>query len=322
MRKVIAVTFVAVAMLAGPALRTPLLGPSAASAEQAKYSGPKLCLACHKGTHPEVIAAVSGSAHERALWKIENQDATHPLVGDFSGNPPFPKERIAYVLGIGRVYQSYLDADLRVLPAEWVVKDKAWRPREAVDATHDCLGCHTTGFDPATKKWASLGVTCEMCHGPGAAHAAAKDKLGSIVRPQTLSAAQQAMICGQCHSSGKSKDGAFTYPVGYHPGDDLGQYFVLATEVPKGAINSQYNELAQSKHLAAGTVCTTCHQGHGPVGNLPSQLRAPISDLCLSAECHGGKLTGAQHEPAALKTTTCAACHMPDGKHTFATPKG
>ncbi len=307
----------------GLALVTPPTFPlSAYGAEPAKYTGPKLCTACHKATHPEVIAAVSAGAHARAMWAIADADESHPLVGDFSGDPPFAKERVAYVLGVGRKYQSYLDADLHVLPAEWSVEDKAWRPREAVDATRDCLGCHTTGFDPETKQWAALGVTCEMCHGPGSTHVASNAKNETIARPSALEPERRAMICGQCHSHGKSKDGSLTFPRGYRPGDDLDQHFVTDSEVPKGAVNSQYNELTQSgTHLAAGTVCTTCHAAHGPVGQLPNQLRAPVNDICLNTECHGGKLAGAQHEPAALQAVTCAVCHMPGGTHVFAAPR-
>jgi predicted CXXCH cytochrome family protein len=307
-------------LLVGVDSIVPSLLSSRATAAEVKYSGPKLCLACHKGMHPEVIEAVGRSAHQQAMWKIEDQDADHVVLGDFSGSPPFPKEKIAYVLGVGRKYQSYLDADLRVLPAEWLVAEKAWRPREAVDATRDCLGCHTTGFDPDTKKWAALGVTCEMCHGPGSGHVGSKDKLGSIVRPQTLTPAARAMICGQCHGTGQSKDGAFAYPRGYRPGDDLNTFFALSTELPADGRNSQYNQLLQSKHLAAGTTCTTCHNPHGPTGEVPSQLKLPLNDLCLSEGCHGGKLSGAQHQPEALKTVTCNTCHMPGKSHTFTAP--
>jgi hypothetical protein len=30
-----------------------------------------------------------------------------------------------------------------------------------------CFPCHTTGYDPATHRYAEAGVTCEGCHGPG-----------------------------------------------------------------------------------------------------------------------------------------------------------
>lgn len=30
-----------------------------------------------------------------------------------------------------------------------------------------CLPCHTTGYNPITKKYSEEGVACEACHGPG-----------------------------------------------------------------------------------------------------------------------------------------------------------
>lgn len=307
-------------VLLGVVLAMPAaLAPRAEAAPQGEYSGPKLCQACHQGTHPEIISKQAQSAHAGAMWPVEDEGGKNRILGDFSSSPPFPKDKIAYVLGTGRKYQSYIGADLRVLPAEWSVEKGSWRPREVVDATRDCLGCHTTGFDPKTQKWVAPGVTCEMCHGPGAAHVGSQDKKSTIVRLSTLAPERKAMVCGQCHASGRSKDGAFAFPVGYRPGDDLTAHFTLDATVGASVLNSQYNELVQGgKHMAAGTVCTTCHGAHGASGSLPSQLTAPTNDLCLA--CHGGKLAGPQHEPAALNSITCDACHMPGGKHTFAAP--
>ncbi len=290
----------------------------------AKYLGSKLCTACHRATHPEVIASWPESAHARAMWAVGSEDQTHKIVGDFAQSPGFTKGEVAYVLGTGRKYQAYLDSGLKVLPAEWVVKDQAWRPREPVDAAHDCLGCHTTGFDPETRKWAALGVGCEMCHGAGSNHAGASDKKSSIVRPEELEAPRRAMVCGQCHAQGKSRDGCCTFPAGFRPGDDLEKFFVIASEVPQGGMNSQYNEMVHGggKHIGAGTVCTTCHDPHGTVEGLPMQLREPTNQLCLREGCHGGKLTGPQHDEKALASISCAMCHMPGGKHTFVSPKG
>jgi Cytochrome c554 and c-prime len=68
-----------------------------------------------------------------------------------------------------------------------------------------CFGCHTTGsttragFDPAH---ATMGVTCEACHGPGAKHAELMDEekneegRASIFDPAGLSAVVQADFCG------------------------------------------------------------------------------------------------------------------------------
>ena len=71
-----------------------------------------------------------------------------------------------------------------------------------------CFGCHTTGsttsgiFDPDR---ATLGVTCEACHGPGAKHVAAmnNDQLSpretTIFSAKGLSPVESVDFCGACH---------------------------------------------------------------------------------------------------------------------------
>lgn len=303
-----------------PAITVGLLASRApgAAPPDAKYAGAKLCAACHQGMHPKVVTAWTGSGHARALWKVGDADATHKVVADLA-KAPFPKDQVAFVLGAGLRRQAFLGKDLQVLPAEWVVKGKAWRPRPAADAKVDCLGCHTTGYDPQAGAWAAEGVGCEMCHGPGSAHTGAADKKGTVTRPQDLDPARQAMICGRCHAQGKSLDDKYTFPTECPPGADLDQHFSLAGQVAPGSSNSQYNDmrLGGGKHLAAGVVCTTCHLAHGSAGQ-PASLRAPVNELCLG--CHQGKLTGPQHQPAALQAVTCATCHMPGGSHRFVPP--
>lgn len=282
---------------------------------EATYLGSKMCMHCHRGLNAEMVKGWENSPHARAMWKAEAADDAHKIAADFTKNAPFPKEKVVYVLGSGRQEQAYLDADLKVLPGVWNVKAQTWRPQEAVDAKKDCLGCHTSGYDPQTGKWTELGVGCEMCHGPGSVHAGGKDKKATITNPKDLDSAHQAMGCGRCHAVGKSKDGPLTFPATFHPGDDLEASFVVAQTVPPGARNGQYNELrfGGGKHFAAGTGCTTCHD---PQGAQPDQLRAAsVNELCL--KCHGGKLQGPQHGEAALKAASCNVCHMRNGSHTF-----
>jgi predicted CXXCH cytochrome family protein len=302
---------VALALGVGP--RAPAAGPS-----DAQYAGSKLCMACHKGMNPALVSGWAASAHAHSMWKVGEGGEGVQLVADFTKTPPFPQDKASYVLGVGRTQQAFLDADLKVLPGRWSVKDKAWGSQEAVEASNDCLGCHTSGYDPAAAEWTEMGVACEMCHGPGSTHAGSSDKKGTIVAVAGLEPARQAMVCGQCHSRGTSKDGKYAFPAGFRPGDDLDQSFTLSTDPATWTMNAQYNQLrlGGGKHLAAGTVCTTCHDPHGTG---PSLLRGPINELCL--KCHQGKLTGAQHGEQVLKTVTCATCHMPGGRHSFVVPK-
>ncbi|MFB3879745.1 MAG: multiheme c-type cytochrome [Armatimonadota bacterium] len=280
----------------------------------AKYAGSKLCMACHKATDSQMVTGWQESLHSRAFWPVEATDETHKIVADFAQSPPFARDQVAYVVGAGWKQQAFLDKDLKVLPGYWLVAEKRWDQRPATDARTDCLGCHTSGYDPEKAQWKEVGVGCEMCHGPGSTHAGSTDKKGTIVRLDSLDPVHQAMVCGRCHAYGHSKDGRYTFSPTFLPGDDLDASFVLEQTVPANAVNSQYNELrlGGGKHLESGTVCTTCHNTH--LGQAPS-LRQQGNALCL--QCHAGKLTGPQHSEEILKSAQCTGCHMPNGSHVF-----
>ncbi|NIQ98944.1 MAG: hypothetical protein GTN78_01895 [Gemmatimonadales bacterium] len=131
------------------------------------------------------------------------------------------------------------------------------------------------------------------------------------------------MVCGQCHSRGRSADGKYAFPLGYQPGADLGELYTLDRQHPEGARNSQYNDLALGggKHLGEGVVCIVCHDPHGRgAEDPPAQLKAKPNQLCRQGGCHDGELPEKQHPPAVLETVSCSMCHMPKGKHTFVSP--
>ncbi len=297
------------------------IGPlaRAGAPADAKYAGSKLCMACHKATNAQQVSGWAASAHAHAMWKVAEPGEGAQIVADFSKAPPFAQDTAAYVLGVGRRQQAFLDSDFKVLPGKWSVKTKSWGPQPAVDAKNNCLGCHTTGYQPATAEWKEMGVGCEMCHGPGSTHAGSSDKKGTISSLTDLDPAHQAMVCARCHSKGMSKDGKYTFANDFRPGDDLEQFFTLSTDTATWTQNAQYNQLRMGggKHFDAGTVCTTCHDPHG--GGAYLIRGTTINEMCL--RCHQGKITGSQHTDAVLKAVTCAACHMPGGSHTFLVPK-
>ncbi|MHB9037632.1 MAG: multiheme c-type cytochrome [Armatimonadota bacterium] len=280
----------------------------------AQYKGATLCMMCHKAKNKQIVEGYQKSPHAKAMQK---GDAEGAIVADFSSNTAFKKDQVAYVLGTGRNEQSYLDKDYKVLPATWDVKSKSWKPAEAVDGATQCIGCHVTGLDTAKNTCTQMGVGCEACHGPGGDHTGSPGKT-TIVNPSSLTPAQKAMVCGQCHSAGHDISGKFAFPVGYRPGDDLSKYFVDAKPTSAGR-NQQYSEYVTSKHSQVGVTCVTCHDPHNTSTN-PAQLKKPVTELCLG--CHAAKVKDmATHAPNAPAGATCATCHMPGGRHTFATPK-
>ena len=294
----------------------------AAVPEGAKYSGTRLCVACHRAKHKEIVTAYIKSPMANALIEVNDDNeekVTEYLKGDFK-TAPFKQDDVAFILASGVHQQAYLDKDMKVLPAKWLVAEKKWVETPAVDATKECLYCHSTGFVAADKKYKTAGVGCEMCHGPGSVHISspADKKLDTVARPAEMDPKAAAAICGQCHSKGRSTDGATAFPQGFLPGGDFNKFF-KHDEVKGPGLNQQYTDLINTKHYEKGVVCNTCHDPHGETGNV-AQLRKPITELCL--DCHKAKIVDIPTHTKAKEVTppadaTCASCHMPENRHLF-----
>lgn len=285
---------------------------AAVAKRPAKYVGSDQCVSCHTDTHPALVKAQAKTAHRAAMVDVAKKPDA--IVAKFDDDSPIKKSDIKYVLGLGKTYQNYLDKDLKVLPARWDTKNQKWVPQEAVDGATQCVGCHTTNFDPDTKTWTELGVGCESCHGPGAAHADSMEPK-DINSLRNLDAKKQNMVCGQCHSTGTDPSGKYAFSVTYIPGDDLDKHFTL--KAPTGSVlNTEYNDFITSKHAEGGMKCTTCHDTHGDKAKAEHQLRQPINDQCLG--CHSATIESlAKHAPKAAADATCASCHMEHNSHKF-----
>jgi hypothetical protein len=173
----------------------------------------------------------------------------------------------------------------------------------SVDRAKDCFRCHTTAaftskvFEPEK---ASPGVTCEACHGPGAAHVASMGAKGpkrgavEIIDSADLSPSDSVDFCGACHSTW-----ADVMEAGGSPGP--------------GKIRFQPFGIEQSRCWGtngdARITCVACHDPHRP---LVHEL-STYDFKCLA--CHGLR-TGSK-KPLAAKTvckvaaSNCVTCHMP-----------
>ena len=294
------------------------LGFVASAKRSAKYIGSADCAVCHEDTHPAIVKAHAKTPHHAAMADAAKMPGA--IVATFGADSPIKKADIKYVLGTGQVYQNYLDAKLKVLSAKWLVKEKKWVRAEAVDGATQCVGYHTTNFDPSSKTWTELGVGCEACHGPGGAHSDSQEAK-DIVNLKNLDPKKLDMVCGQCHSQGTDLSGKYAFSPDFVPGGDLDKYLKLK-DSPEGAQNSQYNTFLTSKHESGGMKCTSCHDTHGDKARDKHQLRAPVNELCLG--CHKMQLGAAKaitdlksHAPTAAADATCASCHMHGGSHAF-----
>lgn len=237
-------------------------------------------------------------------------------------------ERFAFVIGSGEKGQTYLywsDDQLFQLPVSywtslgWVNSpgyrdgfadfDRPIIPR--------CLECHATYFEalplPSNRYSTvgfSLGIQCEVCHGPGREHME-REKSGhisssdsAILNPARFSRDRQLDLCAWCHAGhGQPLLPAFSYL----PGEALDKYIHFPPPDPDAAPDVHGNQvelLRRSRCFLSSTMtCSTCHDVHRPQHDL-----AEFSQHCLS--CHkpdSATFARADHHVS----NNCIDCHMP-----------
>jgi tetratricopeptide (TPR) repeat protein len=239
---------------------------------------------------------------------------------------------IAFIYGSAggndEVYFTWHGDRLCELPMVWLAPEKTWGTspfdRHAAgdfsrDTTIRCIECHNTWFEhvPGTRNQYGhdkniLGVTCEVCHGPGREHVdfhRTNPRLTdphAIVRPAELSRERKMDLCAQCHSNAiKHRGPAFSY----RPGQPLSDfYFTLRTKNPEDDhVANQTTYLRQSKCFqnSETLTCVSCHNPHQP----HSQNNAGATS-CYT--CHQKDACTDRHQLPVAIQDDCIGCHMPE----------
>src|SRR5882672_2992603 len=188
-----------------------------------------------------------------------------------------------------------------------------------------CAACHNTRLrknyrenrDDYATSMAEMGVGCEACHGPMAAHNAWQAKHPRQTGdPNASRISREAMfsVCGSCHSRRLELTGDF------RPGDNFFDHYALAipdeTDIfyADGQIRDEdyeYTSFLSSRMAAAGVRCIDCHEPHS------GKTRLEGNALCLS--CHAAPVTPApkidpqthSHHKFGERGGNCVDCHMP-----------
>ena len=256
--------------------------------------------------------------------------------------------------GGGRWFHLYPDE--RVAPGDelfWTGREQNWNSA--------CADCHSTrlrrGYDAETDTfattWSEIDVSCEACHGPGAAHVAwaaqradgkpAFDAGGPTdvglsvalhrsrlppweIDPATGTAKRErrpgddaeTAACARCHSrrSPLRDDYVHGRPLGdTHRVALLDPHLYFADGQIKGEV-FVHGSFVQSRMHAAGVGCTDCHDPHS------LRLRADGNALCT--RCH---LESAYDVPAHHRHDVdgpgaeCVGCHMPERTYMVVDPR-
>jgi Flp pilus assembly protein TadD len=321
-------------------------GVSTTKADLSGYVGNEACAKCHaeifKSYMQSAMAHASGPATENLIagefthkrsgvhYAIYSEAGRVWLSFERPGDPLLRgKRELLYYIGEGRRGRTYLfavDGFVFESPVNWYADRKMWDMAPAYgDATEaplnlpaltSCLNCHVSGMhapaEGTENKYSPpiflySGVTCERCHGPGAAHL----RGGPIVNPAKLAAKLRDQVCMQCHLEGNAaieRAGKHIYE--YRPGANLSEYvryFVLTGNVPQGLrATSQFEALAQSvckRKSGDAMSCTSCHDPHQTV---PAEQRiAFYRAKCIA--CHREAFAAKHHRGQ----PDCTSCHMP-----------
>lgn len=261
-----------------------------------EFAGSESC----KGCHAEIYEQYRLTGHPYKLQQIRGKPPSYPdntspgvpnpptshrwedlsyVIGGFAWKARFMDKEGFILTGPDRQY-NLANSDLG-LSAHWTAYEGEVPGRKP----YTCGGCHTTGWTPTGTAgphqnglpgihgtWIEAGVTCEACHGPGAAHVA--DPVNVDLRT--------AENCGSCHSRGD----------------------VNAIDASGGLIrhHEQYEDLLASPHEALA--CGSCHSPHQSTVYETGGIQSGNSS-CIG--CHSNVEIALESK----SDMACASCHMP-----------
>ena len=294
----------------------------------------------HPGANVLTISDPKTNPALPALYfKMEEKNGvfTETAVTGWPGEQETRSEKIELVTGSGKRGQTYLywqGDKLYELPVSYWTDGHRWVNSPGFnDGTADfsrpinpgCMECHSTfiqalSTDVATNSYLKEtlvpGLSCETCHGPGAAHAAATanstpagpdSSAGTILNPKTFARDRQVDLCAYCHSGIQREE--LTPAFSYLPGKPLTDYFkpLPAPPVDRPDVHgNQVGLLQRSRcYLSSPQMsCSTCHDVHEV-----EKPAASYSAKCLG--CHQWQSCGVAKRLGPSIAKNCIDCHMP-----------
>ena len=290
------------------------LSAAGLNGDEAYTEGPQVCGRCHA----EALNLWLSHGHSRKLGiggpALKALDGTYGLFGNAQDGgfrlPDHDKDlynwkNVAFIVGASKRWKTrFVGRDGHLITKggknQYNWANGTWSDYHTDEVKpFSCGTCHTTGYResgtvfsqqgipgtglgamPGIKgDWAQFNITCEACHGPGAAHAA-KPAKGNIKVDTS------AELCGTCHVRGSDPN----------------------TVIAQGGFirhHEQYPELANSPHK--DLACVTCHQPHEgrAQGTKVSAGNATVCDTC-----HAAQKEAFAGSPMQAAGVSCVDCHM------------
>ncbi len=262
---------------------TPVVFPLFLALTASDYAGSQACAKCH----PFEFKAQSASSHARAL-----AHSTPPQPGEWAfgaGDQAITfvsRSDSEHYLEQGKSWYRKLQG-YALTPGAATAEGTSYRIFDPSGAILRCFTCHSTGpltlaADDAILPH-ELGVRCEACHGPAAAHARAPREFHPD-NPGRLPPDRLNNFCGACHRM----------PLGSNETLDFRDAWNVRHQPPTLAASACFRQ-SQGK-----LSCLTCHSPHAQVEHNPAAYDAACKS-CHAAPKHKAMATG----------RPCVECHMP-----------
>ena len=149
----------------------------------------------------------------------------------------------------------------------------------------ECMGCHTTGYDPETDSWDEDSIHCTACHSP----------INPIHPLQPMPTSQTADLCGTCHI-----EAHFEWRVSEHGNAGV------------TCISCHSQHMTSLKTESVAELCVTCHEtiSEGYAHSTHNQEGLTCAD-CHLATFEGPIAEGMakRNHTFAVALETCMACH-------------
>jgi hypothetical protein len=258
--------------------------PAAFAASVSDYAGSEACRPCHAAN----FDTQSATGHAHALAR-----STRAQHGDWAFGAGL--QAITFVTRIDG--ESYREDGLSwyrslngyaITPGQADEKGVTFRTFDPGARILSCFACHSTGPLTVSENEEviphELGIRCEACHGPAAAHV--QDPARNRLRtPAQLSAAAMNRFCAQCHRTDSESGAELT---------DLRDARNAKSEPLRLAASACF------LHSNGRLSCVTCHDPHKPLEPIPATY---------DARCRTCHANAAHRQPVAGQA--CATCHMP-----------
>jgi hypothetical protein len=260
------------------------LVPVLLAAGPADYAGAEACRPCHAAN----FKSQSNTSHARAL--APSSPSQH---GDWAFGAGL--QAITFVTRIDR--ESYREDGLTwyrslngyaITLGQHDEKGVIFRTFDPAARILKCFACHSTGPLSLGKEDEviphELGVRCEVCHGPAAAHVS--DPAHNPLRtPAQLTAAAMNRFCAQCHRTDSETGEELTDLRDARNARD--QTLRLAASACFRRSNGRLN-------------CITCHPPHRQLDQNASSYDVRCQ-ICHASQVHRQPVAG----------QACVSCHMP-----------